>query len=76
MKVYGYLHSVDEAVQIFSHCHTPERQQSKLWAGVYVHWRDGYILIVGEKRPELAPYPYEDAVLHCELYPNASNVHM
>jgi hypothetical protein len=67
MKIYGYLRSADEAFQIFSAWHAHDGHEAEFWAGVYLHWRDGFILIIDDKHPDTAPYPYEDATLHWEM---------
>ncbi len=64
MKVYDEIQSVEEAVNVFQQ--HAEGEDRKLWAGIYLHWQHGHILVISDVRPEAPPHPYQDAVLHLE----------
>ena len=66
METYGSLQSIDEAMDIFSRNYRPDEPFIEAWAGIYLHWNDGYILVVNNTRLEAPPYPYQDATLHWE----------
>ncbi len=66
VKAYGYLQCIEEAQSLFNQYHGAESGNGESWAGIFLHWRDRYILVVNDVRLETAPYPYQDAKLHWE----------